>query len=245
MAKEKLADTKRRARVIINRLKRSHPGASTALSHRSALELLIATILSAQCTDERVNKVTPTLFARFPKASDYAQADRAELEEIIRSTGFYRNKSKSIQGAARKIVEKFAGEVPDTMDELLELPGVARKTANVLLGNYFGKAVGVVVDTHVHRLSRRMGFSKAKNAEQVERDLMSIYPAKDWIDLGNVMILHGRAVCSARQPKCDACTVASPCPKSAVSPKAEKKTKAAPRPRRPLSERIRASKRKR
>ncbi len=245
MGKEASAGLNRRARTIINRLKKAYPAPGTALEHRLALELLVATILSAQCTDVRVNKVTPNLFSRYPSASDYANADRSELEELVRTTGFYRNKAKSIQGASQKIVEMFSGDVPRTMDELLELPGVARKTANVVLGNYYGIAAGVVVDTHVHRLSHRMGLSRGKTAEQVERDLMVVYPAKDWIDLGNVLILHGRSVCSARQPKCEECIVASYCPKIKVTPKAKKTPRASTNPHHPLSERIRNAKRKR
>lgn len=242
MGKEGSADLKRRARTIINRLKKAYPAPGTALEHQSALELLVATMLSAQCTDARVNKVTPSLFDRYPTASDYAGADRSELEELVRSTGFYRNKAKSIQGTSQKIVEKFGGDVPRTMDELLELPGVARKTANVVLGNYYSIAAGVVVDTHVHRLSHRMRLSQGKTAEQVEKDLMAVYPAKDWIDLGNVLILHGRTVCSARQPRCAECNVAPCCPKIDVAPKAKTTSKATVNPQRPLSERIRNAK---
>lgn len=238
------SDLKRNALIILNRLRKAYPKAQTALDHRSALELLVATILSAQCTDARVNKVTPGLFKRFRKASDYAKADSPELEEMIRSTGFFRNKTKSIQGACRKIVDEFGGEVPETMDELLSLPGVARKTANVLLGNYFGKACGVVVDTHVFRLSHRMGFSTAKTPDQVEKDLTALFPTKDWIDLGNVLIHHGRAVCSARQPKCNDCVVESRCPKTAVESRPAKRQPTG-RPRRSLGDRIRSAKRKR
>jgi endonuclease-3 len=245
MGKAVSTDLKRRARIIINRLKKAYPAPGTALEHRSALDLLVATILSAQCTDVRVNKVTPNLFSRYPSASDYAGADRSELEQLVRSTGFYRNKAKSIQSASQKIVERFSGDVPRTMDELLELPGVARKTANVVLGNYYGIAAGVVVDTHVHRLSHRMGLSHGNTAEQVERDLMVLYPAKDWIDLGNVLILHGRSVCSARQPKCEECIVGSYCPKIEVASKAKKTSRPSAKPHHPLSERIRSAKRKR
>jgi endonuclease-3 len=244
MKAETRADTKRRVRVIVKRLRKAYPNATTALDHTSALELLIATILSAQCTDERVNKVTPALFARYPTAADYAQSERHELEEMIRTTGFYRNKAKSIQGACQWIVEDFGGNVPETMEELLKLPGVARKTANVLLGNFFGKPDGIVVDTHVFRLSHRLGLSQSKTAEQAERDLMALVAEKDWIDIGNMLILHGRAVCAARQPRCEACTLESHCPKVNVSSRRKTKT-AYVKPRRPLSERIRAAKRKR
>jgi endonuclease-3 len=240
---ESRTDTKRRVRVIVNRLRKAYPSATTALDHSSAIELLVATILSAQCTDERVNKVTPSLFARYPAAAGYAGADRSELEEMIRSTGFYRNKAKSIQGACQNIAADFGGDVPETMEELLTLPGVARKTANVILGNFFGKSDGIVVDTHVFRLSHRLGLSQSKTAEQIERDLMPLVAKKDWIDIGNMLILHGRSVCSARQPKCTACTLESHCPKVGVPP--AKKKKDAAKPSRPLRERIRAAKRKR
>ncbi len=238
------ADLKRRGRIVVDRLRKAYPKAGTALDHRSALELLVATILSAQCTDKRVNKVTPALFSRYPKASDYATADRSELEEMVRTTGFFRNKAKAIQGACSKIVEEYHGKVPETMEELLSLPGVARKTANVVLSNAFGKACGVVVDTHVFRLSHRMGLSKAKTANQVEKELMDLFPAKDWIDLGNLLISHGRAVCPARRPDCDGCTVESHCPKTAVDRTATER-KTSRRPPRPLRDRINTAKRKR
>jgi endonuclease-3 len=241
MPSETDAERRKRARVITNRLRKAHPDTGTALHHSSPLELLVATILSAQCTDERVNKVTPALFARYPTAADLADADRAELEELVRTTGFYRNKAKSVQGAGRKIVEEFGGEVPRTMEELLKLPGVARKTANVVLGNYFGIAAGVVVDTHVFRLAHRMGFTTSKNTGQVERDLMGLAPEKDWIDLGNLLIRHGRSVCTARRPKCEACTVESHCPKVDVDLAPNRNKAEAPRSRTPLGERIRAA----
>jgi endonuclease-3 len=216
MARESAQELKRRAGLIVRRLRTAYPDAHTALTHRSPLELLIATILSAQCTDERVNKVTPSLFARFPRASDLARADRGEVEELIRSTGFYRNKAKSIQGASQKIASDFGGQVPQTMEEMLSLPGVARKTANVVMGNGFGKATGVVVDTHVFRLSHRMRLSKGKNPQEVEKDLMALVPKKEWIGLGNRLIFHGRAICSARQPKCGECMVERLCPRIGV-----------------------------
>jgi endonuclease-3 len=240
---ENQTETRRRLRVVVNRLRKTYPDATTALDHRSALELLVATILSAQCTDERVNKVTPSLFASYPTAADYAEADRTELEEMIRSTGFYRNKAKSLQGACQKITADFGGRVPQTMEDLLTLPGVARKTANVILGNFYGKASGIVVDTHVFRLSHRLGLSRSKTAEQVERDLMTLVAEKDWIDIGNMLILHGRSVCASRQPRCSACVLESHCPKVGVPP-AKAKRRAA-KPARPLRDRIRASKRKR
>ncbi len=241
MPAETVAERKKRARVITNRLRKAHPDAGTALHHSSSLQLLIATILSAQCTDERVNKVTPALFDRYPTAADLAEADPVELEELVRTTGFYRNKAKSVQGASRKIVEEFGGEVPKTMEELLKLPGVARKTANVVLGNYFGIASGVVVDTHVFRLAHRMDLSASKNTGQVETDIMGLVPEKDWIDFGNLLIRHGRTVCSARRPNCEACTVKSHCPKVDVARAPEKKKPAASRSRVPLGERIRAA----
>jgi endonuclease-3 len=211
------------------------------LIHDSPLQLLIATILSAQCTDARVNKVTPALFARYPTAKDLAESDRPELEELVRTTGFYRNKAKSIHGAASKIVSDFGGEVPKTMEELLTLPGVARKTGNVVLGTAFGIASGFVVDTHVFRLSHRLGFVEAKTPVHVENQLVELIPEKDWIDFGHILIHHGRAVCAARSPRCDECVVASSCPKIGVVAKPKP---AAPAPRKPLAERIAAGKKK-
>jgi endonuclease-3 len=199
-------------RKLIARLKRAYPDAECALTHRNPYQLLVATILSAQCTDARVNIVTPELFARFPDAEKMAEADPAELEEIIRSTGFFRNKTKSILGASRRIVEAYRGTVPRTMEELLTLPGVARKTANVVLGTAFGIGEGIVVDTHVDRLSHRLGLTKGKNPVQVERDLMKIVPGSDWIRLPHILIHHGRQICSARKPKCGACPVQDLCP---------------------------------
>jgi len=203
-------ELKRSGRVIVNRLRKTYPKAQTALDHHSALELLVATILSAQCTDVRVNKVTPDLFARFRQASDYATADRSELEEMIRSTGFFRNKTKSIQGACRKIVDEFRGEVPETMEELLSLPGVARKTANVILGNAYDTP-GVVTDTHVIRLSRLMGLSTNGDPVKLEHDLMKLIPKKQWTQFGHMMIFHGRNICIARKPDCPNCPVRPYC----------------------------------
>ena len=198
--------------VLIARLRARYPDATCALDHRDAFQLLVATILSAQCTDARVNMVTPGLFARFPDARAMSGASQDELEEIIRSTGFYRNKAKSIRGASARLVETFGGEVPRTMDELLTLPGVARKTANVVLGNAYGIAAGVVVDTHVYRIARRLGLSRGRNPEEVERDLMRLLPQGEWTDFSHLMIFHGRQICDARKPKCDACPVADLCP---------------------------------
>ena len=226
----------------MQRLRKAYPGATCALTHENPLQLLVATILSAQCTDARVNKVTPALFARYPKAADFAASDRAELEELVRTTGFYRNKAKSIHGATSKITSEFAGEVPQTMEEILTLPGVARKTGNVVLGTAFGIASGFVVDTHVFRLSHRMGLAKAKTPVEVEKQLTALIPEKDWIDSGHILIHHGRAVCAARTPRCEECVVASHCPKIGVDAKPAKNTllKSA----KPLSERIAASKKK-
>ncbi len=197
---------------IIRRLWAAHPDACCALEHDDALQLLVATILSAQCTDERVNKVTPALFATYPTAQDFAAADIGELEEAVRSTGFYRNKAKNIQGAARRIVAEYGGQVPEEMDDLLTLPGVARKTANVVLGVWYHKADGVVVDTHVKRLANRLGLTDESTPEKIERDLMELVPQKDWIDLSHLLIFHGRRVCNARKPDCANCTLADLCP---------------------------------
>jgi endonuclease III len=182
-----------------------------ALTHRNAWELTVATILSAQCTDVRVNLVTPALFKAFPTPQAMAKASLPELEELIRTTGFFRNKAKSIQGAARVVVEEFGGKVPQTMEEILQLPGVARKTGNVVLGSWFNIAGGVVVDTHVMRLSRRLELTKETAPEKVERDLMKIIPQDRWIDFSHELIHHGRQVCVARKPKCVDCTLETLC----------------------------------
>lgn len=242
-AGESPAELQRRAREISKRLRKAYPGATCALHHENPLQLLVATILSAQCTDARVNMVTPKLFTRFPKAKDLAEADRSELEELIRSTGFFRNKAKAIQGAADRMEKEFSGQVPRSMDELLSLPGVARKTANVVLGTAYGIAEGFVVDTHVYRLSHRMGLAKGTSPEQVERELMELFPRKDWVDLGHILIHHGRAICVARNPKCPECVVDAHCPKIGVVAKTE--SKAPPKPRRPLKERILSARSKR
>ncbi len=204
----------RRARVehSIALLRATYPDAECALVYRDAWELLVATILSAQCTDKRVNLVTPALFARFPTVEAFASAPREELEEAIRSTGFFRNKAKNIQGAARVLLERFDSAVPETMAELLELPGVARKTANVVLGVAFQVADGVVVDTHVARLSQRLRFTREKDPKKIERDLMEFVPRPDWIDIGHLLIHHGRALCTARKPDCGACPLQDLCP---------------------------------
>ena len=201
---------------LIRLLHAAYPDAHCELNFTNALELLVATILSAQCTDERVNMVTPALFARYPTAQALAEADISELEEMVRSTGFYRNKAKNIQAAARRLVEVYGGEVPANMDDLLTLAGVARKTANVVLGNVFRIADGVVVDTHVKRLSERLGLTGETTPEKIERDLMALTPRDEWIDLSHLLIFHGRRVCNARKPACGVCTLAHLCPSAAV-----------------------------
>jgi endonuclease-3 len=196
---------------ILRGLDRAYPNAQCALMHTNPLQLLIATILSAQCTDERVNIVTRELFQKYRSPEDYAHVAREVLEEDIKSTGFYRNKAKSIQAACGMILEKFGGSVPDTMQELVQLPGVARKTANVVLGVAYGKAEGIVVDTHVFRVSRRLDLTSANTPENVERDLMLIIPRSRWISFSHQMILHGRTTCKARKPLCLNCSVEKVC----------------------------------
>jgi len=212
--KETADDLKKRTREIIRRLKRAYPGAKCSLNHSNPFELLIATILSAQCTDERVNIVTADLFRKYRKPEDYLKVSPRELEKDIQSTGFFRNKTKSIQGASKMLAETYGGEVPRTMDQLLELPGVARKTANVVLGNAFEIKAGVVVDTHVTRLSHRLGLSEEKTAEKIEQDLIQIVPKKDWVIFPHLMIYHGRKICRARNPQCAECEIEKPCPSS-------------------------------
>ncbi|MBI1899839.1 MAG: endonuclease III [Planctomycetia bacterium] len=210
MAKD---DTKRRALQIAQRLAVDYADAKCALRFRSPLELLIATILSAQCTDDRVNKVTAELFKKYRSAEDYARAEPAELENDVRPTGFFRNKTKSIQACCQKLVEEHGGEVPREMEKLVQLPGVGRKTANVVLGTAYGIPSGVVVDTHVTRLARRMGLTKQTDPKKIEAELMAMLPQSEWIDFAHRMIWHGRKVCTARTPNCAACTLASVCPK--------------------------------
>jgi endonuclease-3 len=200
-----------RIATILKALDEAYPNVECALTHRSPWELLVATILSAQCTDVRVNMVTPELFRRFPTPQKMAKATLPELEELIRTTGFYHNKAKSIQGAARKVVEEFKGKVPQTLAELIAIPGAARKTANVVLGVCFGKAEGVVVDTHVFRIARRLGLAKEETAEKVEQELMRILPQDRWIAFSHQIIHHGRQVCDARKPKCDRCNLEQLC----------------------------------
>lgn len=205
---------KDRARKIIRLLKRAYPDAKCSLNHSNAFELLIATILSAQCTDERVNIVTADLFRKYRKPEDYLKVSNRELEKDIRTTGFFRNKTRSIQGTARLLTDQYGGEVPNSMAELLELPGVARKTANVVMGNAFDIASGVVVDTHVTRLSHRLGLSQEKTAEKIENDLIELVPKKDWVIFSHLLIAHGRKICKARNPACDQCVVEKLCPSS-------------------------------
>lgn len=189
-----------------------HPDAHCELAFTTPLELLVATILSAQCTDERVNMVTPSLFARYRTAADFADANPAELEEIIRPTGFYRNKTKSLIGMGRALTERFGGEIPRTMDELTSLPGTGRKTANVVLGNAFGVTEGVVVDTHVARISQRLRLTRHQDPVKIERDLMAIVPRREWTLFPHLMIHHGRAICQARKPRCEMCPINDLCP---------------------------------
>lgn len=205
------AEQSNRIQQILKGLDSAYPNAQCALKHSNPLELLIATILSAQCTDERVNIVTRDLFRKYRTARDYAEAHREELENDIRSTGFYHNKAKSIQGACRMIMEDFGGSVPDTMEQLLELPGVARKTANVVLGVAFGKAEGIVVDTHVFRVSKRLELTESDTPERIEQDLMKSIPRSRWISFSHQMILHGRNTCKARNPLCLVCPVEKVC----------------------------------
>lgn len=202
--------------AIISELRRLYPGANCTLNYTNPLELLVATQLAAQCTDERVNIVTATLFRKYRTASDFATASQTELEEDIRSAGFYRNKAKNIRAACQRIITDFGGEVPRTMAGLLSLAGVARKTANVVLGNAFGIVEGFTVDTHNIRLSRRFGWSTSEDAVKVEQTLMQIIPREDWFDLSHLLIYHGRAICNARKPQCERCTLTELCPAALV-----------------------------
>lgn len=200
-----------RVKEILKRLDATYPNVQCALHHNSAWELLVATILSAQCTDARVNLVTPVLFAKYPTVEDFARLKPEDLEPDIRSTGFFRNKSKSLVGAAKKIVSDFGGKVPETMEELLTIPGAARKTANVVLGSWFGRNVGVVVDTHVHRISRRLELTKNDDPVRIEQDLMNVIPQTKWTEFSHQIIHHGRALCVARNPKCAECPLENIC----------------------------------
>ena len=213
--KAKKATTQRndpkRVAELLNRLEKAYPDAKCALKHTNPFQLLVATILSAQCTDQRVNMVTPELFKKYPTPQDFAALRPEILEAEIRSTGFYRNKTKSILGASQKIVKEFGGKVPRTMEELLTLPGVARKTANVVLGTAFGVASGVVVDTHVHRIAQRLDLTKQKTPEKIEQDLMKLIPQDQWVDFAHEIIFHGRRCCTARKPNCPTCPVEDLC----------------------------------
>lgn len=209
LAKKKISE-------IIAILKNEYPESRTALHFRSPLEILFATILAAQCTDERVNKVTPYLFQKYRSARDFAKADQMELEREIRSTGFFRNKAKSIIQASKRIAEDFGGKVPDTMADLIKLPGVARKTANIVLSSGYGKAEGIAVDTHVKRISLRLGLSDRKNPDHIEQDLMRIVSKKDWLDFNYMIVNHGRKICRARTPLCSRCQISHFCPSAQV-----------------------------
>jgi endonuclease-3 len=210
--KESKEETKSRTQKIVGRMKKEYPQPKTALTHVNPLQLLIATTLSAQCTDERVNKVTPVLFSKYPTAKEFADAAPRELEQDIYSTGFYKNKAKNIIACCQSIVEKHEGVVPNTMEELTKLAGVGRKTANCVLGGAYGINSGIVVDTHVGRLAIRMGLTKQDDPDKIERDLMGLVSQKDWYDFSNMMILHGRQVCDARKPDCPECVVGKLCP---------------------------------
>ena len=203
---------KTRVLKIIELLEKEHPDAKIALNYTSPLELLVATILSAQCTDKRVNIVTKTLFKKYRKAEDYANANLEELEEEIRSTGFYRNKARNIKKSCQILVEKFNSKIPKTIKDMLELPGVARKTANIVLSNVYGVIEGIAVDTHVRRLSQRLGLSEQKDPNKIERDLMKIVPKTEWMRITDLLIFHGRRICVARKPKCGICVLNKLCP---------------------------------
>jgi endonuclease-3 len=203
---------KERVKKIIELLRKEYPEARTALHYRSPFELLVATMLAAQCTDERVNKVTPGLFAKYPTVEHFARAEQKELEKDIRSTGFFRNKARNIIALAKKLVEEHGGQVPDSMEELVKLPGVARKTANIVLSSAFRKAEGIAVDTHVRRLAERLGLSQQKQPEKIEQDLMAIVPREEWLDFNYLLVEHGRKICQARKPRCQECVLKDLCP---------------------------------
>jgi endonuclease-3 len=213
----KLAAKQQRALEILIRLKRLYPEAPCTLNYETPLQLLVATILSAQCTDERVNQVTPALFARFPDAAAFARADVEDIETLIRSTGFYRNKAKNIQASCRMIMAEFGGQVPKRMEELLTLPGVARKTANVVLAHAYDIHQGVTVDTHVKRLSNRLGLTEHTDPIRIERDLMRLLPQQEWENWSIRLVYHGRAICKAQKPQCDNCVLADLCPSAELS----------------------------
>ena len=211
-----MESAKDRVVKIIRVLEKEYPQSRTALTFETPLQILVATILSAQCTDERVNKLTPALFKAYPDAAAFAAADRAELERDVRPTGFFRNKAKNIIGAATKIIADFGGRVPDTMAELITLPGVARKTANIVLSSAYGKAEGIAVDVHVKRLSGRLGLSRQEDPEKIERDLLTIVPKEDWLDFNYLLVNHGRRICRARKPKCPECKLSGLCPSACL-----------------------------
>lgn len=214
--KETKEQLRERVAQVIRALKKAYPQATCALNHDNPFELLIATILSAQCTDERVNIVTANLFRKYRKPEDYAAVAREELERDINSVTFFRNKAKSIQEASRLLIEKYKGQIPQTLEDLVELPGVGRKTANVVLGTAFGIPTGVVVDTHVSRLSQRLGLTENKQPEKIEADLIELLPKKEWIDFSHRLIWHGRRVCQARKPMCEKCGLEKFCPSSTL-----------------------------
>ncbi len=205
-------EPKERACKVVELLEKQYPDAKIALNYSNPLELLVATILSAQSTDVMINKITAKLFKKYTKPEDYANADTSELEQDIKSSGFYHNKAKAIKGATRIIVDKFGGRVPDIMEELLELPGVARKTANIVLYGGYGKVEGIAVDTHVRRLAQRLGLSEKDDPEKIEQDLMQLVPRKEWMHLANLLIFHGRQVCTAKKPDCAGCVLNKICP---------------------------------
>ncbi len=210
------AEAKRHAAEVVRRLRRQYPDATCSLDFQTPSDLLVATILSAQCTDERVNQVTKELFRKYPTAGHYASAPPADLERDIQSTGFFRNKARNIKDCCQALLEQHDGKVPKQIEQLTVLPGIGRKTANVVLGTAFGIASGVVVDTHVGRISRRLGLTRQKNAEKIERDLMDLIPQKEWIALSHRMIQHGRRYCTARKPNCEDCPLKSICPRIGV-----------------------------
>lgn len=211
-------DRKQRALKILRQLAKSYASAECALKHNNPFQLLVATILSAQCTDERVNKVTPALFAKYPTPAALAAARQADLEAIIQSTGFFRAKANNLRGMAQALVTRFGGELPRTLDELTSLPGVGRKTANVVLGTAFGLPTGVVVDTHVKRITRLLGLTKHTNVAKIEQDLMALLPRSEWINFSHRLIHHGRQVCTARHPKCTECSLLKLCPRVGLPP---------------------------
>ncbi|MGB3405338.1 MAG: endonuclease III [Microcoleaceae cyanobacterium] len=224
MVTRKRISLRQTALEILVRLKRLYPDATCTLDYQTPVHLLVATMLSAQCTDERVNKVTPALFERFPDAATLAKADTEELENLIRSTGFYRNKARNIKGACQLLIEKFNGKVPKRMEELLELPGVARKTANVVLAHAYDIHMGVTVDTHVKRLSGRLGLTKHTDPVKIERDLMQLLPQPDWENWSIRLVYHGRAVCTARKPMCYDCQLSDLCPSAIIAESGQSST---------------------